>query len=566
MSNETRVTEREPRGENMDGERVESTAMNAHKIAKVALDSGSLKNVKTAWHTLANWLPQRVARVPASVHLKLLMAFAVIVLLLITVGAVGLEALGEGNRRADEIVLLQRKVLAYRQLQHDTTTQLYNVASALVSPDERTLDSTLRQLNQFGYDLDRLQYVSKDEEELFSQIQQDYKQFIQSVTQVIELIRAGKVTQGYELQRTQAASLADRLERRTNQLVNRAQAEMVARTDQNQAAYLTSQWAVVGFAVGSIALALLLGYAISWSLIGPVRQMNTRLSEIASGDFSQHVAIVNRDELGTLGANLNRMNDELGRLYAEIQARTRELAEKTQQLEIANQHKSEFLANMSHELRTPLNAINGFSEVLLEKLFGDINPKQEEYLRDILTSGQHLLSLINDILDISKVEAGRMELERTRFDLREALHSSLMMIRERTTRHAIQLNLNMDDTIGELEADERKVKQVIFNLLSNAVKFTPDGGCITMTARMSDSVAAVAVQDTGIGIAPDEQARIFEEFQQAKQDPLQKQEGTGLGLTLAKKFVELHGGRIWVESEVGKGSTFTFTIPVRSNE
>jgi signal transduction histidine kinase len=550
----------------MDGERVESTAMNAHKIAKVALDSGSLKNVKTAWHTLANWLPQRVARVPASVHLKLLMAFAVIVLLLITVGAVGLEALGEGNRRADEIVLLQRKVLAYRQLQHDTTTQLYNVASALVSPDERTLDSTLRQLNQFGYDLDRLQYVSKDEEELFSQIQQDYKQFIQSVTQVIELIRAGKVTQGYELQRTQAASLADRLERRTNQLVNRAQAEMVARTDQNQAAYLTSQWAVVGFAVGSIALALLLGYAISWSLIGPVRQMNTRLSEIASGDFSQHVAIVNRDELGTLGANLNRMNDELGRLYAEIQARTRELAEKTQQLEIANQHKSEFLANMSHELRTPLNAINGFSEVLLEKLFGDINPKQEEYLRDILTSGQHLLSLINDILDISKVEAGRMELERTRFDLREALHSSLMMIRERTTRHAIQLNLNMDDTIGELEADERKVKQVIFNLLSNAVKFTPDGGCITMTARMSDSVAAVAVQDTGIGIAPDEQARIFEEFQQAKQDPLQKQEGTGLGLTLAKKFVELHGGRIWVESEVGKGSTFTFTIPVRSNE
>jgi signal transduction histidine kinase len=536
--------------------------MNANKIAKVALDSDSLKNLKAAWHTLANWLPQRVARVPASVHLKLLAAFLVIVLLLITVGAVGLEALGEGNRRADEIVALQRKVLAYRQLQHDTTIQLYNVASALVSPDERTLDSTLRQLNQFGYDLDRLQYVSKDEEELFSQIQQDYKQFIQSVTQVIELVRAGKVTQGYELQRTQAASLADRLERRTNQLVNRAQAEMVARTDQNQAAYLTSQWAVVGFAVGSIALALLLGYAISWSLIGPVRQMNTRLSEIASGDFSQHVTIVNRDELGTLGANLNRMNDELGQLYAEIQARTQELAEKTQQLEIANQHKSEFLTNMSHELRTPLNAINGFSEVLLEKLFGDINPKQEEYLRDILTSGQHLLALITDILDISKVEAGRMELERTRFDLREALHNSLMMIRERATRHAIQLNLTMDEAIGELEADERKVKQVIFNLLSNAVKFTPDGGCITMTAQTRDSMVAIAVQDTGIGIAPDEQARIFEEFQQAKQDPSQKHEGTGLGLTLAKKFVELHGGRIWVESAVGKGSTFTFTIPM----
>jgi signal transduction histidine kinase/CheY-like chemotaxis protein len=239
-----------------------------------------------------------------------------------------------------------------------------------------------------------------------------------------------------------------------------------------------------------------------------------------------------------------------------------ELEDKSRQLEIASQHKSEFLANMSHELRTPLNAIIGFSEVLLEQMFGELNEKQDEYLQDILSSGRHLLSLINDILDLSKVEAGHMELELDTFSLPEALENGLTMVKERASRHGITLDLEVDPRLGLIQADERKIKQVVFNLLSNAVKFTPDGGQVTISAAVQGNEIVVAVRDTGIGITPEDQVRIFEEFQQARHQGSQTQEGTGLGLTLVKRFVELHGGRVSVQSEVGVGSTFRFALPL----
>jgi signal transduction histidine kinase len=240
----------------------------------------------------------------------------------------------------------------------------------------------------------------------------------------------------------------------------------------------------------------------------------------------------------------------------------REIEDKGRQIEAANRHKSEFLANVSHELRTPLNAIIGFSEVLGEKMFGELNEKQAEYTDDILSSGRHLLSLINDILDLSKIEAGRMELEVTTFHLPDAIENALTLIRERASRHGIRLNRVIDDRLGEFTGDERKVKQVLVNLLSNAVKFTPVGGHIKVEAGLGDSAAIVSVTDTGIGIAREDQEAIFEEFRQVGSNYAHKREGTGLGLTLTRKFVELHGGKIWVESEVGKGSTFTFTLPI----
>jgi GAF domain-containing protein len=241
----------------------------------------------------------------------------------------------------------------------------------------------------------------------------------------------------------------------------------------------------------------------------------------------------------------------------------REIEEKSRQIEAANRHKSEFLANMSHELRTPLNAIIGFSEVLQERMFGELNEKQAEYTDDILTSGRHLLSLINEILDLSKVEAGRMELEVATFDLPLAIDNARTFLRERAVKHGINLDVTVDERLGDFTGDERKIKQILLNLLSNAVKFTPEGGRIGISARQTDGAIEISVTDTGIGIAPEDQARIFEEFRQVGGDYAHKKEGTGLGLTLAKKFVELHGGGIWVESEVGKGSTFTFTLPER---
>ncbi len=243
----------------------------------------------------------------------------------------------------------------------------------------------------------------------------------------------------------------------------------------------------------------------------------------------------------------------------------REIADKSRQLEAASRHKSEFLANMSHELRTPLNAIIGFSEVLAQGMFGAINDKQTEYLQDILESGRHLLSLINDILDLSKIEAGRMELEPSDFDLPSAIENALILVRERASRRGITLGSIIDEHLGIIRGDERKVKQVLLNLLSNALKFTPEGGRIDVGACLADQMAEVSVSDTGIGIAPGDQETVFEEFRQVGTAD-KKAEGTGLGLTLSRKFIELHGGRIWVASQVGVGSTFTFTLPMRGDK
>ena len=251
------------------------------------------------------------------------------------------------------------------------------------------------------------------------------------------------------------------------------------------------------------------------------------------------------------------------RLFDEVQARTHEIEAKSRQLEVASQHKSDFLANMSHELRTPLNAIIGFSEVLSERMFGDLNEKQEEYLKDIHASGQHLLSLINDILDLSKIEAGRMELELADFDLPTAIDNALTLVRERAGRRGITVGCEIDERVGLIQGDERKVKQVLLNILSNALKFTPEGGRIDVRTALKEGTVEISVTDTGVGIAPEDQEAIFEEFRQVGTSD-KKVEGTGLGLALSRRFVELHGGRIWVQSQEGVGSTFTFTIRVRS--
>ena len=279
------------------------------------------------------------------------------------------------------------------------------------------------------------------------------------------------------------------------------------------------------------------------------------LNRKAPGEFPAEVV-----ELLKTFATQSALALENARLFQELE-------EKSRQLEVADRHKSEFLANMSHELRTPLNAVIGFSEVLIERMFGEVNAKQEEYLQDILASGRHLLSLINDILDLSKIEAGRMELELADFHLPQAIDNAVTLVRERAMRRGITLEVAVDDRLGALRGDERKVKQVLLNLLANAIKFTPEGGRVQVRAAVANGVAEIAVSDTGVGIAAEDQEAVFEEFRQVGTDYAKKHEGTGLGLTLSRKFVELHGGKIWVKSQVGQGSTFTFTLPLkRSSE
>ncbi len=679
--------------------------------------------------SLLQTLPRIVARVPAKVHAKLLIAFLAITALLIALGAVGLQALNDTNQRAKDLVELQRKIAAYRQLQHDTTAQLYSVASALLVHDERTLDATLRQLNQFGYDLDRLQFVAKDEVELLAQVRKDYDQFIKVVSQSVELIRAGKIEAGNQLQIAQANPLAERLERLMNQLVNRAEADMVASIEASGAAYTHSRGIVIAFAVGSIALALLLGYAISWSVVGPVQQMDARFQEIASGNFSQRIDVPNRDELGTLATNLNRMSEELGRLYQQIETRNRELGESLEQqtatsdilgviasspteiqpvldavaasaarlcdasdaqillvrgdsvqrvaafgelpavqntpldrgwpgsraiidretihihdistqlesefpevkefqarwgqrtvlatpllregvatgailirrkevrpfsdkqiallktfadqaviaienvrlfqelqetntqLDIANRHKSDFLARVSHDLRTPLNSIIGFTRIVLRRMEGKLPDLQKENLQKVLISGDHLLSLINTLLDLAKIEAGRMEVLAELFRVDEVIHMAATTVEPLLKDGRVRLVRDIAPGLPPLKTDRDKLKQILLNLLSNAAKFTEQGEIKVSAARENGNLK-LAVADSGIGMTPAALEHIFEEFQQAEKTTASKYGGTGLGLAIVKKFINLMGGEIVVESEEGKGSKFTITLPM----
>ena len=329
--------------------------------------------------------------------------------------------------------------------------------------------------------------------------------------------------------------------------------------------------------VAGLALAVAASLYVARRMVHPIQAIQRGAEQLAAGKLDEPIIVRTGDELQALAGQFNDMASQLKQSYAglerKVEERTLELSASLEQqtaimvqLEVANQHKSEFLANMSHELRTPLNAIIGFSEVLGEEMFGDVNPKQAEYLDDINSSGKHLLALINDILDLSKIEAGKMDLELSPLDMETALGDAMTLLRDRATRSSVVLELQCPEPIGTWIADVRKFKQIMVNLLSNAVKFTPSGGRVTVRAERLAGEVRIAVSDTGIGIRPEDQVLVFEAFRQATGDHLQKSEGTGLGLALARRFVELHGGRLSLQSEPGHGSTFTFNLPHRDLE
>jgi signal transduction histidine kinase len=503
---------------------------------------------------MKDWLPRLVAKAPFTVHAKLIGAFFVIAALLIVFGIVVIQVLGGMNRRSEELSQLRRKVAAFRQLQQDTTAQLYSVTAALLSPEERTLERAIRQLNEYRYDLDRLQFVTRDEAELFRKINTENEQLNQLIVNVLQLTRQREFARAKELRLTRTAPLADSLERLTNEMVNRAEADMEAKVDESNQAYLTSRWVVIGFAAGSIGLALLLGYAVSSSLMGPVLLMDSQLRRIAVGDFSKRVEVPNRDELGTLANNLNRMNNELRSLY--------------QQIETASRHKSDFLATMSHELRTPLNAIIGYSEMLMEE---EQDLDRRDFVPDlqkIRASGKHLLALINDILDLSKIEAGKIELSPETFDIAGLIEDVASTVQPLIDKNTNVLTINRTGDLGAMYADNTKVRQILYNLLSNACKFT-ELGTITLDAAREKTEGSeqlsLSVRDTGIGMTEEQMARLFQPFSQAGVQTARKYGGTGLGLAITKQFCEIMGGEIRVASEFGRGTIFTVKLPLSAS-
>jgi signal transduction histidine kinase len=511
-----------------------------------------------------NPLVRAVGRLPAGVHAKLLVAFVGTALLVVVLGVLGLRLLGQSNERVETLGTLQEQAFGYGKLRSDAghvrgllaqnPGDDYQKVHPVFRPRQDSSAGSLRIDEAIASAVARIQAStfpvnlgfrpSADDLPFLRRIRATSQRLSNVMGDVIELDRADPKRATPLRQR--ADLIAIDLNQVATELANTHLAKADALIARNDNAYTHSRNLFIGVAAGAIVLALVLGFLLSWSVIGPIQRIDTRLAAIASGDFSGLVDVTNRDELGALAANVNHMNDELQRLYRELEA--------------ASRHKSEFLANMSHELRTPLNAIIGFSQVMRDGMFGEINEKQQEYLDDILSSANHLLALINDILDLSKVEAGQVELQLAPFSLTDALEGGVVMVRERAIEAGVRVELAPSPDVGVVTGDERRIRQVIVNLLSNAVKFTPDGGEVGVGATQENGEVRVSVTDTGPGIAAEDQDRIFEEFQQTEAG-LAQREGTGLGLALSKRLIELHGGRIWVDSEPGKGSTFVFTLP-----
>jgi signal transduction histidine kinase len=525
--------------------------------------------IRVRWAALAgirSRLAAGVGRVPATLRTKLLVAVLALAGLLVLVTVLGIHFLGQSNARVQNLSTLQKRVAQYGQLAAYAEVVRQGLSARSTGAPGQSVytgvkpipggtrwietDLTLRTLlTQLYASFQEDEFDFKPpptDERVLTRIRRDYAKVEAAVVEIQRLDNANVRGFKFAPYLRVAISCGDDLNTRATNLSFRTSNETAGVVAANRNAYTSSRNLFIAVGAASVILALVFGLVLSWALIEPIQRTELRLAEIAEGDFSGRLDLPNRDELGSLATNVNRMNDELRRLYGELEA--------------ASRHKSEFLASMSHELRTPLNAIIGFSQVLREKLFGDVNVKQEEYLDDILSSGNHLLSLINDVLDLSKVEAGQLELEVAPFSLPDALERGVVMVRERAVENGVVLGLEIDPGVELAVGDERRTLQVIFNLLSNAVKFTPSGGRVDVESARVDGEIRVAVRDTGPGIAPADQERIFEEFQQTDLG-LSQQEGTGLGLALSKRLIELHGGRLWVESTLGEGSAFFFTLP-----
>jgi signal transduction histidine kinase/CheY-like chemotaxis protein len=488
-----------------------------------------------------------VARIPARLQTKLLAAFFAIVALLLMVGVVGLHVLGETNKRTEQLIAVDQKIAAYRRLQTDTTTELYRISSALLVADQKTLDNAMQQLGGLHREVEELRAANMGAGGLVGQFETEYDRFVGIEKKVVDLTRTSNVDQAWALQTEQVQPLASELRRLTGDLVAKASAEGAAGIAASQHAFHASRRIFIGFALAAIALALLLGRTISWSVVGPIREIESRLRQIAAGDFTQRVDIDNRDELGALADNVNRTSAALAQLYRELVA--------------ASEHKSAFLANMSHELRTPLNAIIGYSEMLCETAQDE---GQEAFLPDlekITHAGRHLLSLINDILDLSKIEAGRMEIYLEEVDLSGLVKEVHAIVEPLAAVNRNRLAIDCPPGLPPLRTDRTKLKQSLLNLLSNASKFT-EGGELSLKIAAAPGEISFVVSDDGIGMTEEQLGRLFQAFSQADASTTRRYGGTGLGLAITKKFCEMLGGRIAVESTPGKGSTFTIVLPL----
>ena len=508
-------------------------------------------------------LVRRVARTRASVHAKLASAFLLIALLLIAMGGMGLQSIASVARHSRLLDQARERVDASRQIEHALGLQMNFTRNALLLRDDATIESIFRENNRFRDTFDRLEAAAPpDQRETIQRLRNVQDRVMATVARIAALIREDKadeamdlhLSEGYPLYR-EIATLVTRAVR--NEEVGMGQLREGVESTYRRALLLTGS-----FAAGSIFLALGLGFVISWSFILPVRQAEGFLGQVAKGDFSASIDVPNRDEFGALARQMNEMSRELHQLYDEQRRAAHQLRALNAELEQASRAKSNFLASMSHELRTPMNAILGFTEMIRDGLYGEVPPEIQEPVSDIHTCGKQLLGLINNVLDLSKIEAGHMELALGEYLVEDVVNTVTTSLRSLAVTKGLDLVTAVPPDLPVCLGDAKRITQCLMNLAGNALKFTREGRVEIRVERQGEGLL-FAVSDTGIGIPADQVSNIFEEFRQADATVSRDFGGTGLGLSITRKLVDLHGGRIWVESLAGKGSTFSFSIPVR---
>src|SRR5262245_396547 len=507
---------------------------------------------------LARW----VAGIQVSVHTQLLGAFLLVVLLFIAMGALSLQTIARMSRQSQLLHQAHERVDSSRQIEHALAMQMNFIAMALLLKDENTIAHFLRENNRFNNMLARLaEAAPPEEEQMIQRIHTAQDDILTTVADIANLIRDGKVDEAMTLQLKTGYPQYQQIDSLVSQVVKTEEDKMGTLGRIVTAAHRRALLLMGGFVGTSILLALLLGFVISWSFILPVQEAQEFLGQVAQGDFSTTINVPNRDEFGALAARMNQMSRELHRLYTDQHQAAQQLQTLNAELERASKAKSDFLANMSHELRTPLNAILGYTELILDEIYGEVPAAIRDVQERVQHSGRHLLGLINDVLDLSKIEAGRMELSPTEYSVQDIVDTVSSALRSLAAEKGLEFVAGVQADIPMAFGDGQRITQCLMNLAGNALKFTRQGW-VEIWVECQRETLVYRVADTGIGIPQHQLETIFAEFQQAEPTITQEFGGTGLGLSITKKFVEMHGGRIWVESELGQGSTFFFSIPL----
>ena len=498
-----------------------------------------------------------VARIKSSVHKKLLFGFLVGALLLVAMGVLSLVVIGRMNARMTDLNDLDVKSSRAQDMLYQVTAQSHYRAMALLTRDDSFNIKIADAKKTFVDNLDAMERADPAESAFFHKLRADNDSYAQSSARVLALYNAGNFKAAQDLHLAEEHSKSHVLEDSLHTLITEAEGE---KTDA-RAAFVSSRrlltTTVIAFSATSVIVALLLGFLLSWAFILPVRKMEQALAAITAGRLRQRVQVPNRDELGKLARDLNDTSDRLAASFEEQQTLATQLSETNDSLARASEAKSHFLASVSHELRTPMNAILGFTDAILAGVDGPLNAEQRTSLEWVQRGGRDLLGLINEILDLSKIEAGKLTLSVEPFEPRELVEAVLAQHRSLAAQKEIRLDWRDMGTLDEVRLDRQRVRQVLVNLLGNALQFTTEGAVTVETSGASEGVFQVSVHDTGPGIAADQHEAIFEEFHQAAGSG----GGTGLGLAISRRLARAMGGDVTLESVPGSGSTFHLRLP-----